>query len=63
MMIKPLKPRLVTVLLKNIKQDRLGTTTDAQTTIIRGVIHSFVEVNRYKKKSTLQVSRIYLYFI
>lgn len=54
-MITPLQSRLVGVLLAGVQQDRMGATTDAPTSTIRGVIHSFVDVNMYKKKSTLQV--------
>lgn len=54
-MITPLQTRLVWVLLAGVQQDRMGATTDAPTSTIRGVIHSFVDVNMYKKKSTLQV--------
>ncbi|XP_045120266.1 cullin-2-like isoform X2 [Portunus trituberculatus] len=54
-MITPLQSRLVGVLLAGIQQDRQGATTDAPTSTIRGVIHSFVDVNMYKKKSTLQL--------
>lgn len=57
-MITPLQSRLVGVLLAGIQQDRQGATTDAPTSTIRGVIHSFVDVNMYKKKSTLQVSEM-----
>lgn len=54
-MIRPLQKRLVGVLLMGIQQDRTAAATDAPTSTIRGVIHSFVDVNMYKKKSTLQV--------
>lgn len=60
-MIRPLQKRLVGVLLMGIQQDRTATATDAPTSTIRGVIHSFVDVNMYKKKSTLQVgTRLYV---
>lgn len=59
-MITPLQSRLVGVLLAGIQQDRLGATTDAPTSTIRGVIHSFVDVNMYKKKATLQVSGLHV---
>lgn len=54
-MITPLQSRLVGVLLMGIQQDRTAAATDAPTPTIRGVIHSFVDVNMYKKKCTLQL--------
>ncbi|XP_063611017.1 cullin-2-like [Penaeus indicus] len=54
-MIRPLQKRLVGVLLMGIQQDRTAAATDAPTSTIRGVIHSFVDVNMYKKKSTLRL--------
>lgn len=49
-MITPLQSRLVGVLLTGIQQDRTAAATDVPTPTIRGVIHSFVDVNMYKKK-------------
>ena len=61
-MITPLQSRLVGVLLMGIQQDRTAAATDVPTPTIRGVIHSFVDVNMYKKKATLQVSWPPFYF-
>lgn len=55
-MIHKLQERLVGVLLQGIQQDRANTSSnDHPTSTIKGVIHSFVDVNMYKKKATLQL--------
>ncbi len=64
-MIEPLKDELVRLLLDGIRHDRLGasgsrSTRDAQfqtDAVIKGVINSFVSVEEYKKKGTLDVSK------
>ena len=66
LMIEPLKEELVRLLLDGIRHDRLagspsgaGGTRDAQfqaDAVIKGVINSFVSVEEYKKKGTLDVS-------
>lgn len=54
-MIEPLKDSLVKLLLEGIHQDRIGAPIATSTDIIRGVIHSFVSVQEYKKKASLEV--------
>lgn len=63
-MIEPLQASLVTLLLEGIHQDRVGESQNTSTEIIKGVIHSFVGMQEYKKKGTLDVSIYsYLFFI
>ncbi|KAF4533341.1 hypothetical protein B566_EDAN002738 [Ephemera danica] len=52
-MIEPLKESLVSLLLVGIQQDRQGEATSQMTSIIQGVIESFVTVEEYKKKGNL----------
>ncbi|KAF2900626.1 hypothetical protein ILUMI_05565 [Ignelater luminosus] len=54
-MISPLGHRLVKLLLEAIDEDRLNQTTTLPIEAVRGTIHSFVEVNTYKKKGQLQL--------
>jgi cullin 2 len=55
-MIEPLKESLVSLLLVGIQQDRQGEATTQMTSIIQGVIESFVTVEEYKKKGNLEVN-------
>ena len=67
-MIEPLKDDIVRILLDGIKHDRLigggggsggaagGESTRFQAdAVIKGVINSFVQVEEYKKKGSLEV--------
>ncbi|XP_076032202.1 cullin 2 [Oratosquilla oratoria] len=54
-MITPLQDRLVSVLLEGIRQDRVMAASNSPNSTIKGVIHSFVDVNMYKKKTSLQL--------
>ncbi|XP_073990982.1 cullin 2 [Rhodnius prolixus] len=54
-MIEPLQASLVTLLLEGIHQDRVGESQNTSTEIIKGVIHSFVGMQEYKKKGTLDL--------
>jgi hypothetical protein len=65
-MIEPLKTDLVRLLLDGIRYDRLGGSTGTGNTggthfqtdaTLKGVISSFVEVEEYKKKGNLEVTR------
>lgn len=57
-MIEPLKDSLVRLLLEGIHQDRIGDAQSVSSDIIKGVIHSFVGVQEYKKKDNLEVKKI-----
>ncbi|KAL1115891.1 hypothetical protein AAG570_006180 [Ranatra chinensis] len=54
-MIKPLRESLIKLLLEGIHQDRVGEVLSTPSDIIRGVIHSFVRVQEYKKKGNLNL--------
>lgn len=54
-MIEPLKDSLVRLLLEGIHQDRIGDAQSVSSDIIKGVIHSFVGVQEYKKKDNLEL--------
>ncbi|KAL7647190.1 UNVERIFIED_CONTAM: hypothetical protein RMT77_002448 [Armadillidium vulgare] len=54
-LIIPLQNRLAALLLACIKQDRCNQNTDSPTTTIRGVIFSFIDVNMFKNKSSLEL--------
>lgn len=56
-MIEPLQNSLVKLLLEGIHQDRVGDAQSSSSEIIRGVIHSFVGVQEYKKKDKLELYR------
>ena len=56
-MITPLKNALVTQLLDGIASDRDMMVHPILAETIKGVIHSFVEVQDYKKKDNMQVSK------
>lgn len=53
--IEQLQESLVSLLLHAIEQDRLGRSTNE--TVIHGIILSFVEVEEYKKKGSLDLYR------
>ncbi len=71
LMIEELKAELVRLLLDGIRHDRLGasgsgSTRDAQfqsDSVIKGVINSFVSVEEYKKKGTLDVRQTVFTFV
>jgi len=50
-MTEPLKDRLVGLLLAEIKADRCGS--DVNEKVVHSIVHSFVLVDQYKKKSPL----------
>ncbi|XP_076327537.1 cullin-2-like isoform X2 [Tachypleus tridentatus] len=52
-MIEPLKDSLVNLLLEAIRSDRLGDSPNQK--VVHGVIDSFVLVEEYKKKGSLQL--------
>ncbi|BES92469.1 unnamed protein product [Nesidiocoris tenuis] len=54
-MIEPLESKLVKLLLEGIHQDRIGESQSSSSEIIKGVIHSFVGVQEYRKKDKLQL--------
>ncbi|KAF6213468.1 hypothetical protein GE061_011188 [Apolygus lucorum] len=56
-MIEPLQASLVKLLLEGIHQDRVGDAQSSSSEIIKGVIHSFVGVQEYKKKDKLELYR------
>uniref|UniRef100_A0A0A9YGX7 Cullin-2 n=1 Tax=Lygus hesperus TaxID=30085 RepID=A0A0A9YGX7_LYGHE len=56
-MIEPLQSSLVKLLLEGIHQDRVGDAQSSSSEIIKGVIHSFVGVQEYKKKDKLELYR------
>lgn len=58
-MIDQLKSSLVRLLLEGIHQDRVGDAQSVSPDIIKGVIHSFVGVQEYKKKDNLEVITIH----
>ncbi|KAL3832004.1 hypothetical protein ACJMK2_023688 [Sinanodonta woodiana] len=52
-MIEPLRDHLLSIILQEIRNDRLGGTVNQ--TVLHGVINSFVDVEEYKKKFPLQL--------
>ncbi|XP_013788491.1 cullin-2-like [Limulus polyphemus] len=54
-MIEPLKDSLLNLLLEAVRSDRLGDSPNQR--VIHGVIDSFVLVEEYKKKGSLQLYR------
>lgn len=54
-LILPLKNQLIELLMDEIKNDRLGHPTNHD--VIKGVIHSFAEVQAYKKEYNLELYR------
>ncbi|RWS10417.1 cullin-2-like protein [Dinothrombium tinctorium] len=52
-MIEPLRDNLIRLLLAAIENDRLGKSTNE--TVVQGVILSFVNVEEYKKKGSLDL--------
>lgn len=54
-MIEPLQASLVSAILECINQDRLGNGHRVNSEIVRGVIESFVAVNKFKKRNNIEV--------
>lgn len=55
-LIKAVQGRLVSVLLECIRADRRGKGLIAPAAVVRGVIHSLVDVCVYQKKNTYMVT-------
>jgi len=55
-MIMPLVKEIIDLLLEGILQDRDGSASYQMTSIMQGVINSFVCVEEYKQKMQQQVS-------
>ncbi|CAH1788629.1 unnamed protein product [Owenia fusiformis] len=53
LMLKPLRQKLLHLVLAEIKHDRTGQSVNQS--VLHGVINSFVEVEQYKKKCPLQL--------
>lgn len=58
-MIEPLRTSLVSAILECINQDRMNKGCFVNAEIVRGVIESFVSVNKFKKRSTIEVRILY----
>lgn len=58
-MIEPLQASLVSAVLECINQDRIGNGHLVNAEIVRGVIESFVTVNKFKKRDNIEVSAIF----
>jgi len=54
-LIKPVQTRLVSVLLGCIEHDRRGRPLAAEVAVVRGCLHSLVDVCAYKKRDCLQL--------
>ncbi|XP_067649383.1 cullin-2-like [Haliotis asinina] len=53
LMIEPLKTQLLNLILQEVKKDRGGNSVNQ--TVVHGVINSFVNVEEYKKKYSMQL--------
>lgn len=58
-MIEPLRTSLVSAILECINQDRMNKGSFVNAEIVRGVIESFVAVNKFKKRNTIEVRIFY----
>lgn len=54
-MIEPLRTSLVSAILECINLDRMNKGCFVNPEIVRGVIESFVSVNKFKKRNTIEV--------
>ncbi|XP_065220060.1 cullin-2 [Planococcus citri] len=54
-MIEPLQASLVSAVLECINQDRIGNGHLVNAEIVRGVIESFVTVNKFKKRDNIEL--------
>lgn len=54
-MIEPLQGSLVSAVLECINQDRMGNGHMVNSEVVRGVIESFVAVNKFKKRDNIEV--------
>lgn len=62
-MIEPLQGSLVSAILECINQDRNNNGHLINAEVVRGVIESFVAVNKFKKRNNIEVICFFLIVI